>query len=81
MCSRTAIKGEEAHTVVRESLNLLAAIKDTTADKATFVSKNGTLRRLSLIKDFRVLYLRTRSGGTEKVDLASIQSVEFAGAQ
>jgi hypothetical protein len=81
ICSRTAIKGNDSHALVKESLDSLAAIKDTTANGATFVSKNGSERRLSLVKDFRVLYLQTQSGGTEKVDLESVRSVEFARAQ
>jgi hypothetical protein len=81
ICSRTAIKGRKAHALVREWLDSLAAIKDVTTDEATFVSKNGTERRLSLVRDFRVLYLRTQSGDTEKVDLESVRSVEIIWAQ
>jgi hypothetical protein len=80
ICSRTAIKGKDAHALVSASLDSLAAIKDTSSGAATFVSKNGTERRLSLVKDFRVLYLETPSSGTERLDLSSVASVEFVPA-
>jgi hypothetical protein len=80
ICSRTAIKGRDGHELVREWLDSLAEIKDTTHDQATFVSKNGGAQRLSLVKDFRVLYVETENG-TEKVHLESVRSVEFLNAQ
>ena len=79
ICSRSVIKGEDSsHTLVSSPFDSLAEIKDTTADSALFISRNGTERRLSLVKDFRVLYVQTESGGTEKLDLNSVASVEFA---
>jgi hypothetical protein len=42
--------------------------------------KDGSAQRLSLIKDFRVLYLSKPTGGTEKLDLAHVKSVEFLGS-
>jgi hypothetical protein len=36
-----------------------------------------TSRRMSLLTDFRVLYLANRLGGSEKLDLAKVQSVVF----
>jgi hypothetical protein len=82
ICSRSVIKGEDgAHKPVVSPFDSLAMIKDTTPDTALFVSKDGTEHRLSLVKDFRVLYLKTRFGGTEKLDLKSVASVEFVRAQ
>jgi hypothetical protein len=78
ICSRTAIKAKTgADRVVRSWFDCLAAITDTTPNDALFISKDGTRQRLSLIKDFRVLYLANRLGGTEKLDLARVKTVEF----
>ena len=78
MCSRVAIKGKaKGDSPVRAWLDTIAAIKDTTADDALFVRKDGTEQRLSLMQDFRVLYLANRNGGTEKLDLTKVKSLEF----
>ena len=78
ICSRIVIKGEDSsHRLVSSSFASLAAIKDTTGGGALFVSKDGTERRLSFVKDFRVLYLETQSGATQKLDLQSVRSVQF----
>jgi hypothetical protein len=81
ICSRTAIKAKaEGDSLVRTWFDSLAAIQDTTASDALFVQKDGTSRRMSLINDFRVLYLANRLGGTEKLDLAKVKAVEFLAA-
>jgi hypothetical protein len=78
ICSRTAIKAKnQSDSLVRTWFDSLAAIQDTTASSALFVLKDGTSRRMSLINDFRVLYLANRLGGTEKLDLAKVKAVEF----
>jgi hypothetical protein len=78
ICSRTVIKSKaENDSPVKTWLDSIAAIRDTTATDALFVLKDGTARRLSLVTDFRVLYLANRLGGTEKLDLAKVKSVEF----
>jgi hypothetical protein len=80
ICSRVVIKGKTNGTPVTTRLDSLAAIRDATADSALLVLKDGTTRRLTLINDFRVIYLDNRSGGRlreEKLDLARIRSVEF----
>ena len=78
ICSRTLIKGRtDRETLVKTWLDSIAAIKDTTVDDALFVLKDGTERRLSLVSDFRVLYLANPLGGREKLDLARVKSVEF----
>lgn len=82
ICSRTLIKGEDgARRMVSSPFDSLSKIKDTTPNAALFVSKDGTEHRLSLVKDFRVLYLQGPSGGTEKLDLKSVTSVEFVRVQ
>ena len=78
ICSRTVIKSKtDREPLVKTWLDSIAAIRDTTASDALFVLKDGTARRLSFVTDFRVLYLANRLGGTEKLDLAKLKSVEF----
>ena len=78
ICSRTVIQGNaEGKSLVTARLDAIAAIKETTGNDALLVMKDGTQRRLSLVKDFRVLYLANGSGATEKVDLSKIKSIEF----
>ncbi len=80
ICSRIAIKGKANGTPVTTRLDSIAAIRDTTPDSALLVLKDGTTRRLTLINDFRVIYLDNRSGGKqieEKLDLARTRSIEF----
>jgi len=78
ICSRTLIKGRAGReTLVKTWLDSIAAIKDTTVDDALFLLKDGTERRMYLLTDFRVLYLEDPLGGSEKLDLAKVKSVEF----
>ena len=77
ICSRSVIKGRAGESEVKSWLDSLAAIRDTDEKSALFVGKDGTSQRLSLVKDFRVLYLANRLGGGRKVDLAQVRSVEF----
>ena len=58
-------------------LDSIAAIKDTTESNALLVMKNGAEERMSLVTDFRVLYLANQSRSSEKLDLAKIKSLEF----
>jgi hypothetical protein len=79
ICSRKLIKTKtSAEAVVTTWLDSVAAIRDITPGNALFVLKNGTSQHLSLLPGFRVLYLKTRLGGAEKLDLAQIQAVESA---
>ena len=78
ICSRVVIKGYgEGGSQVQKWLDSIETIKDTTEGDAFFVLKDGTQQRLSLVHDFRVLYIANRSGGTEKLDLAKVKSLEF----
>ena len=80
ICSRTVIKGDsQAHALSRTWLDSIAAIKDTTKDSAVLVLKDGSERHISLLKDFRVLFLDLGGVGFKKVDLANVKSVEFLG--
>src|SRR5205807_1615652 len=81
ICSRTLIKGKtEGNALIRTWLDSIAVIKNTTENDALFVLKSGTQKRMSLVTDFRVLYLANQLGGTQKVDLAKVRSVEFLGS-
>ena len=77
ICSRVAVKGKANGPPVTTRLDSIAAISGATADSALLVLKDGTTRRLTLLNDFRVIYLDNRAGGAEKLDLARTRSVEF----
>jgi hypothetical protein len=82
ICSRTAIKAKtQTDSLVRTWFDTLATIKEITASDALFVLKDGTSRRMSLVSDFRVLYLATRLDGTDRFDLASVTAVDFLATQ
>jgi hypothetical protein len=78
ICSRTAIKGNtDGHILARSWLDAIVFIKDTTENSAVLVMKDGTERRISLVKDFRVLYFDPRFSGPRRLDIAKVKSVEF----
>jgi len=58
-------------------LDSIASITVATKDMAVLVMKDGTERNVTLVPDFRVLYVTDRSGVIERIDLAKIRSVEF----
>jgi hypothetical protein len=78
ICSRVFVQAKAFDgSTAKVWIDELAAIKDITPNSALFVMKDGTQQRLSLIPDFRVLYLaggRTRPG---KLDLSTIQSLQM----
>ena len=77
ICSRVAIKGRtERGSLVEMRLDTVAAIRRTAAGQTLFVLKDGKEQLLSLVPDFRVLYVVKRPG-TEKIDLSKVMSVEF----
>lgn len=82
ICSRVSIKGKASNNSLASFwLDRIAAIKDTTENGALLVMKDGTKQRISLITDFRVLYLADPSlspgRSPEKLDLTKIKSLEF----
>lgn len=80
ICSRVVIKGKAGGIPITTRLDSIAAIQDVTANSALLVLKDGTTRRLTLVNDFRIIYLANRSDGgrkEEKLDLARARSVEF----
>ena len=81
MCSRVFIRSKgESGALLRTWFDSIASIKDATATDALFVMRDGTEQRLAFVPSFRVLYVSGRIGGTEKLDLAKIRSLEFTGA-
>lgn len=78
ICSRVAIKDKTGNSSLASFwLDSIAAIRDTTESGALLVMKDGTRRRISLVTDFRVLYLVNPSRSPEKLDLTKIKSLEF----
>jgi hypothetical protein len=78
ICSRTVLKGKDDHdAMVTTPFDSVAAIKDTTGHNALFVMRDGSQRRISLVTDFRVLYLTSEAGAPEKMDLAKVKSIDF----
>ena len=81
MCSRTRIKGKAADDSLESVwLDAIASIRDSTETHTLLVMKDGTQRRISLVKDFRVLYVKEGSGATEKLDVATLKAVQFLSA-
>ena len=81
ICSRVAFKGvHQDYAILSEDFKGLDAIRDVTSHAASFVAKDGRSKRLTLLHDFRVLYLEDPSGKEQKLDLREVKSVEFTGA-
>jgi hypothetical protein len=77
ICSRVAIKGlVNGDSPARFWLDSIAAIKDVRPNDAVLVMKDGTEHRMTLIWDFRVLYLGN-SVIPERLDLAKTKSLQF----
>ena len=78
ICSRVLIKGKESSgSEVKVWLDGISQIRDTSPTGASLIMKDGTQRRLSLLTDFRVLYLSAPSQKPEKLDLATVKLLEF----
>ena len=79
MCSRVSVdtKAVGDSVVTKTWLDSVAAIKDVSRADALFVFRDGSERRLSVIPLNRVLYIKGGLAGDEKIDLASIRSIEF----
>src|SRR5262249_34482953 len=71
ICSRVLIKGKTTNNAVVELwFDSIVAIRDIRDNGALFVLKDHSEQRLSLISDFRVLYLAKEGTRNEKLDLA-----------
>ena len=78
ICSRVFVEGRtDDGSAAKIWIDRLSAIRDITANSALFVMKDGTQKRLSLITDFRVLYLQEGSAKPQKLDLSKIQSLQM----
>ena len=78
ICSRVFVEGRtDDGSAAKIWIDHLSAIRDITANSALFVMKDGTQKRLSLITDFRVLYLQEGSAKPQKLDLSKIQSLQM----
>lgn len=78
ICSRVFVAGRTSDgSAATIWLDRLSAIRDITANSALFVMKDGTQQRLSLITDFRVLYLQEGSSKPQKLDLSNVQSLQM----
>ena len=78
ICSRVFVEGRsDDGSVAKIWIDGLSAIRDIAPNSAVFVMKDGTRQRLSLITDFRVLYLQEGSAKLQKLDLSKIQSLQM----
>ena len=79
ICSRVFVEGRtDDGTVAKIWIDGLSAIRDITTNSALFVMKDGTQQRLSLITDFRVLYLQEGSAKPRRLDLSKVRSLQMA---
>jgi hypothetical protein len=77
ICSRVFITGkDQRNSDTRIWLDTLSAIKEITGNRALFVLSDGTAQQLSLLPDFRVIYVANQNGGTERIDLSKIKSLD-----
>jgi hypothetical protein len=83
ICSRTHIDGKAeqepstAAPLQSIAFNAIDAIQNTAPNKALFILKDGGRLQMSLVADFRVLYLLDESGRSQRLDLGEIKSLEF----
>lgn len=78
ICSRVFVEGRTGEgSAAKIWIDGLSAIRDITANSAVFVMKDGTQQRLSLITDFRVLYMQEGSSKPQKLDLSNVQSLQM----
>jgi hypothetical protein len=79
ICSRVSVDSRKPGdpVVTKTWLDSILAIKDVTKDDALFVFRDGTQRRLSVIPLNRVLYIKSQSSRDEKINLATVRSLEF----
>jgi hypothetical protein len=78
ICSRVLIKGKTAqNALVEMRFDSIVAIRDIRDNAALFVLKDHSERRLSLIPDFRILYVTKEGARKQKLDLAKIKSFEI----
>lgn len=79
ICSRVAVNARSLGNVIANRTRFadIAAIRDISEAAATFVLKNGTTHRLSVVPDNRVLYVFDANHQAQKISLQRLTSVEF----
>jgi hypothetical protein len=79
LCSRVAVRGKAAGNshITTTWLDTIAVIRDITGDDAAVVLRNGTVQRLAIIHDNRVIYFLDQYGRAGKLDLVGVKSIEF----
>lgn len=77
ICSRTHIEGNAAHEPSAIAFSAIGTIQNITPNSALFVLKDGARQSMSLVKDFRVIYVLDESGRSQRLDLAEVKSLEF----
>jgi len=79
ICSRVAVDARSVGNVIANRTRFadIAAIRDISEGTATFVLKDGTTHRLSVVPDNRVLYVFDANHRAQKISLQRLTSVEF----
>ena len=79
ICSRVAVNARSLGNVIANRTRFadIAAIRDISEAAATFVLRDGTKRRLSVVPDNRVLYVFDANHRAQKIGLQRLMSVEF----
>ena len=79
ICSRVAVNARSLGNVIANRTRFadIAAIRDISEAAATFVLKDGTTHRLSVVPDNRVLYVFDANHRAQKIGLQRLMSVEF----
>jgi hypothetical protein len=78
MCSRVFLRSKAEEGAPQKTwLDSIASIRHATGDDALLVMKDGSEHRVTLVPDFRVLYVSNAAGLAEKLDLDKIRSLEF----
>jgi hypothetical protein len=79
ICSRIAVNNRTVGNVIvnRTRFEDIRAIQDIGGETATFMFRNGTTRRVSVIPDNRVLYVIEKDGGRRKIGLNTVRSIDL----
>ena len=83
ICSRVAVNARSLGNVIANRTRFadIAAIRDISDGAATFVLRDGTIHRLSVAPDNRVLYVFDANHRAQKIGLQRLTSVEFDAPQ
>jgi hypothetical protein len=79
ICSRVSVNARSLGDVIANRTRFadIAAIRDISEGTATFVLRDGTIHRLSVVPDNRVLYVFDENHQPQKIGLRRLTSVEF----